>query len=181
MVWIYILFTIHFELILGLLKNWKGVQRIPIHTSPSFLVFIFHITMVALSNISTILITKLQLLLGFHQFFQKCLLSVPVLNPGHSITISDPVLGDPVFSNWRRFLSLSSSFLTVTLPKSMLVRHFVACLPVCIFWCFHGIRLGLWVWGKNTTEEKSCPHCIVSEGTWYQHELTTNGLGYILI
>ena len=37
--------------------------------------------------------------------------------------------------------------------------------------CFLMIRLGLWVWGKNTREVRYSSHCIISKGAWYHHDL----------
>lgn len=121
------------------------------------------------TSIDILLLTQLQVLFGFHQFFYECLLSVPGTSQGCHIAFSCHVssISFGLCSLSTSFFFMILSFLRNIVQVSC--RMFPNLVLLVVFLM---IRLGMWTFGENSRKVKCCSCHSVSRAAWYPHDIT---------
>lgn len=129
--------------------------------TPFIQLFILHLTWRICQNweihSGAILVTKLQILLGFYQFAHECSLSIRESHPGHSLFMfpqSSPI--------WK-FLSLSLFFMIWALVKSTDEAFCRLSLDLgLMFFSWLGFSYGF---ERRIPQRRAyCPSCILPRG-----------------
>ena len=111
-----------------------------------------------------IVLTSLQNLFRFHQFFCEGFFLSRTNSRAH-VTFVCGVSFD-ITGLWQ-LLHLSLAFLTLTVLQAVISQNVSQCEFI---WSFLRIKLTLCIFGKNITEVIWCPsQCIISEGAWCQY------------